>query len=183
MWVRRTGWIKPEENALNAHKGSSAWLQRTPPLADKAVPCLLSTGGQYHSLTATAPLSFFFSFHWDQKHPSLSVLKLWHKSQWHPFRQTMDNKEKRAHSWKFYSENSLELLSRRELGSRSGCWVGVVVTISLDWDVDLWRNMQMGGGIFFPKQKWILITTEVQAAPNVSNMSSVDVVISKQNKV
>lgn len=64
MWVRRTGfiwrWIKPEENALNAHKRSSAWSQRTPLLADKAVPVLLSTGGQYHSLTATAPPEFFF---------------------------------------------------------------------------------------------------------------------------
>lgn len=105
-------WIKSVENVLNAHKESFAQSQWTPPLADKRVPSLLSTGG--HIIAWLSRLPWVLAIHSDQKQPSLGILKpsdINHSDilldrQW-------NNKQRRIHSWNVYSESSPGLLSRR----------------------------------------------------------------------
>ena len=142
-------WIKSFKNVLNAHKESYSQSQWTPPLADKGEPSLFSTGGRIIAWLSRLP--WVLAIHWNQKQPSLGILKLSdinHSDilldrQW-------NNERRRAHSWKFYPESSLALLRGR--GLRSGHWVGVVVTTKIGlrrWPMKRHADGGEGDGFFF----------------------------------
>lgn len=176
MWGRKnwfiSRWIKSFKNVLNAHKESYSQSQWTPPLADKGEPSLFSTGGRIIAWLSRLP--WVLAIHWNQKQPSLGILKLSdinHSDilldrQW-------NNERRRAHSWKFYSESSLGLLRGR--GLRSGHWVGVVVITKIGlrrWPMK--RHADGGEGDVIFKALWdgFLITAEGHSVTNVNTVSS-----------
>lgn len=78
-------YIKFVKIVLNAHKESYTQSRRT--RQRRAIFPL--NRGTYHSLTVTAPLSFGHSLEPKTAFPQ-HIKTPWHKSQWHPLRQTME---------------------------------------------------------------------------------------------